>query len=612
MCGICGYKGNLTLSHLELMCDAMAHRGPDDNGTFSSDEHCVGLGHRRLSILDLSAAGHQPMSNEDGTVWITFNGEIYNFSGLRNELRRKGHNFRSNTDTEVIVHLYEELGISCLSELNGMFAFGVWNKKTGDLIIARDRVGIKPLYYISNKRFFVFASEIKAFLRANLLDDLLNTESLQEYLALKYVSGDKTMLRNVHRLEPGHWIKVADNGIEEGTFWRYRRAKKIQNRDLDDYAEEVRDIVRNCVSDQMVADVPVGAFLSGGIDSSIVVTEMARISGDAVKCFTVEYEDAGTSFNESEYALLTATYAGTHHARAKCTNDQGVSLLPQLIYAMDEPVSEPLMVSSYILAKTAREQVTVVLAGEGADELFAGYRRYKLGLYAEMLRLVPHRVLVLAESLAKRFRGVYSFPYQVLHLSTTPQSVAETNLAFWPEEISALLCCDADAYTPPVFLNDPTPEAILEFLIDIDFRYRLPEYILTRADKMTMSHSLEMRVPLLDNRLVDFAMGLPWYLKLSGTTDKYLLRYAFRDRLPKRVVTRAKMPFQAPFEKWLPQLVPRYLDSSQLVQEGVISRKGLAQILRDDKISARNDKIFTLVVLELWFRIFVTRSLTLS
>ncbi len=592
------------------MCEAMAHRGPDDYGIYCSDKFGVGLGHRRLSILDLSTAGRQPMSNEDGTVWITFNGEIYNFSELRNELRAKGHVFRSNTDTEVIIHLYEELGVSCLERLNGMFAFGIWDEKTGDLLIARDRVGIKPLYYMTRPGYLAFASEIKGFLRAGLLDDQIDVQSLQEYLSLKYVSGRKTMLRSVHRLEPGHWIIVGDKGVQEGTFWRYHRLQDGKRRSVDDYAEELRDVVRSCVRDQMVADVPVGAFLSGGLDSSIVVSEMTRISGSGVKCFTVDYEDAPASFNESEYAALTANHVGTYHGRAKCANEHGVVLLPLLVYAMDEPVSEPLMVSSYLLSQTAREQVTVVLAGEGADELFAGYRRYKLGRYAHALRFLPLKMRMWALASAKRLRGVYSFPYQVLRLSTAPQYLAETNFAFWPQQISDLLAVEHTAFAPPMFLDDPTPEAVLEFLIEMDFRFRLPEYILTRADKMTMAHSLEMRVPLLDNRIVDFAMKLPWDLKLSGATDKYLLRYAFRDRLPKRVVARPKMPFQAPFEKWLPQLVPLYLTDSELVREGILREAGLAQLVHDESIPGRNDKIFTLLVLELWFRMFVNRSLS--
>ena len=594
------------------MCQAMAHRGPDDHGTFVSEQYQVGLGHRRLSILDLSSAGRQPMSNEDNTIWITFNGEIYNFLELRAELRSKGHDFRSNTDTEVIIHLYEELGISCLEKLNGMFAFGIWDERSGDLLIARDRVGIKPLYYVYSPQYLVFASEIKAFLRANLIDSELNRQSLHEYLSLKYVSGNKTMFRDVHRLEPGHWIKVSDNGITQGAFWTYERVQDEQGRTKDDYAEELRDIVRSSVSAQMVADVPVGAFLSGGIDSSVVVTEMSRVSQAAVNCFTVDYEDGPSSFNESQHAELTASYAGTYHTHVKCTNDHGVALLPRLIYAMDEPVSEPLMVSSYLLAGTARKEVAVVLAGEGADELFAGYRRYKLGRYAHLLRFLPFSVRVWAMDLAKSLRGVYSFPYQVLRLSTAPQFVAECNLAFSPEEISLLLASGKSAYSPPMFLDKPSPEAILEFLIEIDFCYRLPDYILTRADKMTMAHSLEMRVPLLDNRVVDFAMKLPWDLKLCGSTDKYLLRYAFRDLLPRRVIRRAKMPFQAPFEKWLPQLVPKYLADSQLAHEGIVSGKGLAQLLSDDKISGRNDKIFTILVLELWFRLYITRSLVVE
>ncbi|MGC9030770.1 MAG: asparagine synthase (glutamine-hydrolyzing) [Desulfomonilaceae bacterium] len=609
MCGICGYKGDLTPAHLEAMCNAMAHRGPDDHGIYNAETFGVGLGHRRLSILDLSAAGHQPMSNEDGTVWITFNGEIYNFRELREELRANGHVFRSNCDTEVIIHLYEEFGVSCLEKLNGMFALGIWDERSGRLLLARDRAGIKPLYYINRSGCFVFASEIKAFLSAGLLDDRIDMHALQEYLALKYVSGNRTMLSGVRRLEPGHWIVVTDKGVQEGTFWRYRRLRETERKSADDYAEELRSIVRSCVSDQMVADVPVGAFLSGGLDSSIVVTEMARLSGDAVKCFTVDYEDAPESFNESDYAALTANHAGTHHGHARCANEHGVALLPSLVYAMDEPVSEPLMVSSFLLAETARAQVTVALAGEGADELFAGYRRYKLGRYAHMLRFLPFRARLWAQALATRLRGVYSFPYQVLRLSTTPQFLAKTNFAFWPEEITDLLAGDHTTYAPPLFLDDPTPEAVLEFLMEIDFRFRLPEYILTRADKMTMAHSLEMRVPLLDNRIIDFAMKLPWDLKLSGATDKYLLRYAFRDRLPKRIVSRSKMPFQAPFQKWLPRLVPRYLADSELVREGIVRDAALAQLLHDGAIPARDEKVFTLLVLELWFRLFVTKSL---
>ena len=591
------------------MCHAMARRGPDDHGMFLAEKYGVGLGHRRLSIIDLSAAGRQPMSNEDGTVWITFNGEIYNFKELRDELQRIGHTFRSNTDTEVIIHLYEELGIACLERLNGMFALGIWDKNSGDLLIARDRAGIKPLYYMSSPRYFVFASEIKAFLKANLLDDELNMQALQEYLALKYVSGDKTVLRSVHRLPPGRWLTVTDAGIRQGPFWDYRRIPEPERRSTEQYAEELRSIVEESVSDQMVADVPVGAFLSGGIDSSIVVTEMARLSGSVVKCFTVDYEEAPSSFNESEYALLTANHAGTSHGHARCTNSQAVNLLPFLVYLMDEPVSEPLMVSSYVLSEAARKEVTVVLAGEGADELFAGYRRYKLGYYAHMLRLLPFRVRICAQSLAKRLRGVYSFPYQALTLSVSPQSLAETNFAFWPDEINALLPCTDSPYQTPLFLHDPTPQSVLEFLIELDFRFRMPEYILTRADKMTMAHSLEMRVPLLDNRIIDFALKLPWDLKLSQTTDKFLLRYAFRNRLPERVFRRAKMPFQAPFQKWLPRLTPMFLMDSELVAQGILERAYLSRLLHENTLPARNEKLFTLLVLELWYRIFITRSL---
>lgn len=614
MCGICGFLGNLSPSALNVMCRAISHRGPDDEGIYYDQADGIGLGHRRLSIIDLSPAGHQPMRNEDSTIWVSFNGEIYNYVSLRKELVNKGHEFRSQTDTEVLIHLYEELDISFLEELNGMFAVALWDSRKKRLLLARDRIGIKPLYYLHTHKLFAFASEIKALFAADLVPRKISLSALQEYLAIKYVSGSHTIVEGVHKVEPGQWLSIDSQGaVKKGYFWKYTTTSEHFQASPLHAAEELRNLLDVSIRDQMIADVPVGVFLSGGIDSSVVIKEMARSSGSKVKAFTVNYDSEGSSKNEAELAKIIVNNVGADHYVVECSNELSLRLMPLLVYHLDEPISEPLVAPSFLLSKMAHEKVKIVLTGDGSDELFGGYPRYKVGYYSQLLKNVPFGIRRRILRLSERMFGDQALLSRVVRTGVHPEKVCDWSLVFTSREIEAIsgISCPVDQKVYAAS-TEPNAEEIIELLMEQDFRRRLPEYILVRSDKMSMANSLELRVPFLDNRVVDFATRLPTRLKLNSLKDKYLLRLAYSNILPQSLKKRRKLAFSAPLDSWLKPLISKYLRNSELVSEGILVKKEVEKILNGNAFykGRLSEKIFSLIILELWFRIFITRTIS--
>ena len=587
---------------------SMAHRGPDDYGHYISGS--VGIANLRLSIIDIEG-GHQPLFIEDGSVGIVYNGEVYNFRELRSQL--KDYNFTTKSDTESILRAYQEWGLDALPRLNGMFAFAIWDRRRQRLLLARDRMGIKPLYYVCTRRYFAFASEIKALLSAGLIAPRVDRAALSSYLAIKYGSGSQTLFENVHHLMPGEWMSVSlDGRVEQGRYWSFELQPGENRKTETDLTAELRHLVEQSVRDQLVADVPVGAFLSGGIDSGIVVTEMARQTDSSVRAFTIDYDSAKRDQNEAHFARFTAKRAGALHTAVTCSEVEARRLLPLLVYYLDEPISEPLLAPSYLLARTARREVTVVLTGEGADELFAGYSRYRLSYWVDRLRRTPKFVRRSAYELAARFFGIQDVKTRVLQLSLNARSILNWYSVFTPTEIAAVTGGKLNQSAPQdESLNRNNGRSLLDSLLEMDSRFRLPEYILTRADKMTMANSLEMRPPLLDNRIVDFALRLPSDYKLRKAEDKYILRRAFEGAVAPEILSRPKIAFSAPYEGWLPTLCGEYLSDSHCAQAGLLARAELDRLLNDKAAyrGRRPEKLWTLVLLEIWFRVFVDGSL---
>lgn len=605
MCGICGivrFDGQPIEPRLfDAMRASLFHRGPDDYGQYINGP--VGLANLRLSIIDLQT-GRQPIFNEDCQRVIVYNGEVYNYQSLRNQLRQ--HQFVTHSDTESILHAYDEWGLDCLPLLNGMFAFAIWDETAQALVLARDRIGIKPLYYTIAPNYFAFASEIKALLSAELVTPNVNVNALGTYLAMKYVPSEETLFKDVYRLLPGQWLKITPHkSIVSGKFWDFHLEPDNRPRPAADYAAELREIVATSISDQLVADVPVGAFLSGGLDSGIVVTEIARQKGKGVKAFTIDYESAKPEQNETFYARTTVNLAGALHRTVTCTSAEAQDLTALLTYHLDEPLSEPLLAPSFLLAQAARKDVAVVLTGEGGDELFAGYSRYKLTYWVNKLQSIPLAIRRGAMQIAVDRWGRQDLKSRVLRASIDPESVRDWHLVFIPEEIKAL------TGQLPVERGYTNSSNLLDSLMEMDTCFRLPEYILTRVDKMTMANSLEARVPLLDNRVVEFARRLPSQFKLRDREEKFILREAFRTSMPSEIVRRPKVAFSAPYEAWLPKLYQTYLHDSHLVQAGLLFNSEIIRLLEGDPFyrGRHAEKLWTLIILEIWYRVFIDRTL---
>jgi asparagine synthase (glutamine-hydrolysing) len=621
MCGIAGAlarepDGRAPEGAVELAAAAMVHRGPDGFGFFHHGP--VALAHRRLSIIDLSDAGRQPMTNEDGQIAIVVNGEIYNHAELRADLEAKGHRFRSASDSEVVAHLYEEVGERTPEFLRGMFAFAVWDARTATLLLARDRFGEKPLYYCDRADGFVFASEIAALVADPRTPTDVSLEALDSYLALQYVPAPDTIYAAVKKLPPGHTLQIrCGQRPVVRRYYAARFAPELAAIGEEEAARRVRATVEEAVRSRLMSDVPLGAFLSGGIDSSIVVACMARATGRQVKTFSVGFSEGGRADNELPFARLMAERYRTEHHELVVDPDM-VGLLPSIVRHHGEPFADTSAVPTRYLCEMTRRHVTVALSGDAGDEAFGGYRRYVWAHVADLLRRLPGPL-----------PGVVA----------AAMGVAPGGKARWLREYGARMGDDqatrylrfvchfsaaekADIYTPELrarFARDRTAEAFaarlsasaatdtISRLQDLDVDTYLPDDILTKVDIASMTHSLEARAPLVDHHVVELGAALPGRLKLRGLTGKYILKRAFADLVPAEIVNRKKKGFALPTARWLAGRLHGFARDMLLSPEargrGFFEPDAVAALL--DRHRAGEDhgeRIWNLIVLETWHR----------
>lgn len=627
MCGIAGilrFDGAPVDSDaLKTMTDVIAHRGPDGDGRYISGP--IGLGHRRLAIIDTSLAGKQPMSNESGTLWITYNGEIYNYSDLRRELQACGHRFKSNTDTEVIIHAYEEWGVACLQRFNGMFAFALWDEKLRRLWLVRDRIGIKPLFFSHQANRFLFGSEIKAILCDKELERILDPEALSYYLALLYTPAPYTLFRHVRQLLPGHYLFVeADGRVQDIEYWKLNYHEEYQRTDQE-YIDEFSHLLRDAVRLRLVSDVPFGAFLSGGVDSSSIAYFMAQLLDEPLKTFSIGFGEP--SYNELGYAGKVADliHAERHE---QIVTAEAAQVLPKLVWHAEEPTADSSMVAVYYLSQMTREYVTVALSGDGADEIMAGYETYQAHFLQQLYRMVPSilRRFVLNPAIMAwpASDGKISLDYKLKRFIVGAELPSDDAHASWR------IIFDADARekllsplgnNPNIradFLdlyrakfNETNARHPLNRMLYVDTRFYLPNDMLIKIDRMSMAHGLEVRVPFLDHRVIEFLAGVPPHLKLRKYLEKkYILKAAMKGTLPNEILKRKKEGFNLPHPRWikneLKPFVIETLSPSNLMDIGLLNPQ-VVQTFLDGHFSGRVDnsyQIWSLLTVVLWWRRF--------
>jgi asparagine synthase (glutamine-hydrolysing) len=635
MCGINGIalssrsRRSIDISVLERMRDVLTHRGPDDQGIFVDAQTArIGLGHRRLSIVDIKA-GHQPMSNEDGTLQIIYNGEIYNHAEFRSPLVARGHVYNTHSDTETILHLYEEYGAGCVDHLRGMFAFAIWDSRKRELFIARDRLGVKPLYYVqTNDGSLYFASEIKALLEASAIKPELNYQALPDYLANHAPSGEETLFRGVKRLLPGHTMLWSDGPIQIKRYWdvSFRKDESSGYSD-DDYIAEWSDLFRESVRLRLMADVPLGMFLSGGIDSSAIAAVMSAMVADPIKTFSVAF--AEREANELEYARLVAKTFKTDHREVVVSPEEFFAALPKLVWHEDEPIAHPSSVALYFVSRLASQHVKVVLTGEGSDELLAGYGRYRktilnMRLGAHYHYLLPAGVRnsvrnkIPALPLGPRLRQKLQRTF--LTLSPDIESIYLDNFAVFPRAMQSELLtrevCEhigAAARDPYLVIRSALRKtdatSLLDRLLYADTKMYLHE-LLMKQDQMSMAASIESRVPFLDHKLVEFSASLPERMKLRGATTKYILRESMKGVLPNEILSRPKMGFPVPVGAWFrgafKDVIDDYVLSERAMGRGVFDPVFVQSLVRrhQELGEDHSERLWALVNFEIWQRQF--------
>jgi len=620
MCGICGiYNAQsgepVSAEILAHMTNSISHRGPDDSGSYLDDS--MGLGFARLSIIDLSG-GHQPMSNETGDIWLVFNGEIWNYQELRKELLEKGHQFRTNSDTETIVHAYEEYGIDCVARLHGMFAFAIWDARRRRLLLARDRAGKKPLYYTQLNGNLLFGSEIKSLLYHPDVKRKADTQALADFLSVRYVPGPATLFANIYKVLPGHWLLYENDTLREECYWDYAFGQ-TENRPIEEYMQGIRQHVHRAVEERMIADVPVGAFLSGGIDSSIVTGIMSQLTNKPIQTFAVGFDEEG--YSELPYAKLAAEHFGTEHHELVVKSSDLAAYWPLLTWHRDEPVSEPSDLGVYLVSKLARKFVKVVLSGEGGDELFAGYPKYVVDWMARYYQIFPtpirdNVITPLLEQL----------PYSMRKLKTAARNLSQPVPQRWmswfgifngqlkekilSDSIKSSIDIDSSRVFQRWLSNNPQRDNLSSMLY-LDTKIWLPDNLLMKGDKMTMAASLEARMPLLDYHLTEYAASIPSNVKVKAFKAKYLFKRTYSDFLPEAILTRKKMGFNVPTGIWFREgqrnLITRLLLSERARDRGYLDDAFVAKLLRDHLDGKTNyqAQLFTLASLELWFRVFI-------
>lgn len=579
MCGIAGivnWNGKpVDLNVLVKMTSVLKHRGPDDYGYFvnsrTNASHNqklksingagnVGLGHRRLSIIDLST-GHQPLSNEDGSIWITFNGEIYNFKSIRDRLKRKGHRFATQTDTEVIVHAYEEWGYRCLNYLNGMFAFVIWDQNKKRIFAARDRLGIKPFYYLNDNDKFLFGSEIKTILQYPGVKQDIRIESIRDYFSLMYIPAPFSIYKNIYKLLPGNYLVIENGKVTQQEYWDIDFAK-TKNLTEKQWGEEIIESLKNAIDLRMISEVPLGAFLSGGVDSSAVVSLMSELVDNPIKTSSIGFND--DKFDELSYADAIAQRFHTEHHAKRITAD-AVSILDKLVWFYDEPFGDPSSIPTYFVSQVAREKVTVALSGDGGDENFAGYRRYYFDRLENRLRAkIPKAI---RQTVIKSLAGIYPkadwLPQYLraktllTNLSIEPAAGYFNSMSWFQampnifnEESNKQLGGYNSLWLFEQYMAKANTDDCLSAIQYVDFKTYLVDDILTKVDRASMAHALEVRVPLLDHNFIETVAQIPSAMKLKRKQGKHIFKKSLNKYLPHSTLYRKKMGFSIPLENW--------------------------------------------------------------
>jgi asparagine synthase (glutamine-hydrolysing) len=623
MCGIAGFadrnpsdsftpspdEAELGLVH--RMCDVIRHRGPDDEGIHV--EPGVGLGMRRLSIIDLST-GQQPIHNEDRSIWLVFNGEIYNYRELRAELQAEGHAFYTSSDTEVIVHAYEHWGEAAFGRLRGMFGIALWDRPRRTLLLVRDRAGIKPLHYTERNGRLYFASEIKSLIAAGAVEREIDLEALDHYLSFLYAPRDRSLFRNVRKLPPGHLLRWRDGRANISKYWEIGAAEPFEGT-AEEAAASLRQVLADAVRSHMVSDVPLGAFLSGGVDSSVVVGLMAEASSQPVQTFSIGFDEP--QYDELEHARTVARHFGTDHHEFVVRPD-GLSILDRLVEHFDEPFADSSAIPTWYVSEVARRHVTVVLSGDGGDELFGGYDRY-----------LPHARVAQFDRLGipggRRLAGAVwpRLPHGargknfLRHVSRDENGRYLDSIAFFQaDEKEDLYSHDVRRALAQWSAEENIGARLARFsglshhsrMMRFDFETYLPEDILTKVDRMSMAHSIESRVPLLDNHVIDFAATLPAELKIRKGRRKHILKEAVRSLLPAHIIDRRKQGFGIPLGVWfrngLTDVFSDVLRSPRTRQRGYFEPAFVDRLV-EEHLAGRRDhtlRLWQLMVFELWHR----------
>jgi len=630
MCGIYGYislKRSVDPETLQRMGHVLRHRGPDDEGELiqNSMETSIGLGHKRLSIIDLSPAGRQPMANEDKTIWIVFNGEIYNFRDLRKELEKKGHRFKSNSDTEVIIHLYEERGTRCLESLNGMFAFALWDSKTKTLFMGRDRLGKKPLHYSVSASGIVFASEIKALLQHPAVGKELDLKSLSKYLTYEYVPAPDTIFKSIKKLEPGHYLLYRHGQLELSKYWDLPLEDyPISDRTEAQYTEELREILDRAVRSRLVADVPVGLFVSGGIDSGLVAAFAAK-TGQQLECFTIGFDEP--SFDESRYALQIARTLGIQPHVKIFHAQEMLRMVEKLPDILDEPLADPSILPLYLLSQFASAKMKVVLSGDGGDELFAGYQTYqahKLVTYYDVLPAFMKSTLRALASYLPVSHGYLSTDFKIKQFLKGVGVSSEIRFFLWRGAFSNME--KRDLLSPEIqmelqnhnchedifrYVRESRLTKEMERILYLSMKLYLQDNNLVTVDRASMANGLEVRCPLLDHNFVEFVCRLPTDYKLKGFRTKYLLKRAAEGFLPQKLIYRQKRGFGIPVSKWLTgklkEFMLDYLSKERIERQGIFHYPYVHRLIEEQLAKKKDNRepLWTLLVFQTWHERYI-------
>lgn len=626
MCGICGVAFPKTSIHdteeiVDEMCRAIRHRGPDDQGIHTSQN--VGLGIRRLSIIDL-VTGHQPIHNEDETVWVVLNGEIYNFPELKERLENKGHRFYTRSDTEVLVHLYEDLGENLFAEINGMFGLAIWDEKKNKIILARDRLGKKPLHYVYDGKTLYFASEIKSLLKLPELTAEVDLNALDLYLTYECVPAPYTIYKNIHKLMPGHYLVLSDDGMTIDKYWKLNCDLTIRMKETE-LVEELIERFREAVRMRLISDVPLGVFLSGGIDSSSIVAMMREIGVADIKTFNVAFEES--SFDESTHARKVADYFDTDHYEMVLNPNEMINLIPEIANFLDEPLGDASIIPTYQLSKFTRQHVTVTLGGDGGDELFAGYPTYQAHKLSRYYLKIPgflRRGVIepLVNKLPVSDENI-SFDFQIKKfVSSVNLSPAVRNSlwlgSFSPEEKDLLLSEDvrselsSNTFAPALERWESCSSSDeMQRILSLDLQLYLQDDILVKTDRASMATSLEVRAPFLDYTFVDFVSTIPSNLKLHNWTLKYIMKKAMRDKLPPGIADRKKKGFGIPVAKWLKnelrELTLDIFSESNLKKQGFFNFSYVQRLLNEHFRGLKDNRklLWTLLAFQLWYEKFI-------